>query len=138
MNDEWLHGAFNAGLRCNTEADMLDGIPVGIVRVTIGAVNTLEDVDALVACLSRNLMEQKDHVQATVEIYDKKHEGVLESRSPSAVSEVKSIRIEPMTSGREEHDKAPKISRRPFLWLERRRDWLSALIHTGSSGGSPS
>jgi hypothetical protein len=98
----------------------------------------LEDVDALVACLSRNLMEQKDHVQATVEIYDKKHEGVLESRSPSAVSEVKSIRIEPMTSGREEHDKAPKISRRPFLWLERRRDWLSALIHTGSSGGSPS
>ena len=131
MNDEWLRGAFDAGLRCNTEADMLDGIPVGIVRVTIGAVNTLEDVDALVACLSRDLMEQKDRVQATMKMYDKKDEGILESRSPSAVSEIKDIRIEPMTSGREEQDNAPKTPRRLFPWLGRRRSWLSALMHTG-------
>ena len=116
---------------------MLDGIPVGIVRVTIGAVNTLEDVDTLVACLSRDLMEQKDHVQATVKMYDKKDEGILGSRSPSAVSEINGIRIEPMTSRREEHDNAPKTSRRPFPWLARRRSWLSAMIHTGRSAGSP-
>jgi molybdenum cofactor sulfurtransferase len=112
------------------EADMVEGIPVGIVRVTIGAVSTLEDIDALVECLSRNVVEQKDHLQAAVEIYSKKNEWIMGTRCPSTVWEMTGIRIEPTTSRREKHASTSKPPRRIFPWLGRRRGWLSALMQT--------
>jgi molybdenum cofactor sulfurtransferase len=127
---EWLRGAFDAGFRCNTDADILGGIPIGIVRVTLGAMSTLEDVDALVNCLLRSVVEHRDGFHATVEVYGKKREWMLESRSPS-VSETTEIGTEPATPGRGEHASAVDTRRRLFPWLKRRRIWLSALVQTG-------
>jgi molybdenum cofactor sulfurtransferase len=125
-----LRGAFDAGYRCNTDNDILDGIPVGIVRVTLGAMSTLDDVDALVNRLSQVFVENEDHLQATAEACRTKKEWILDSRCPS-VSEVAEIRIDPTTPRREEDADAVSTRRRMFPWLRKRRRWLSALIQLG-------
>jgi molybdenum cofactor sulfurtransferase len=58
IDSEWLWRAFDDGFRCNTEADILGGMPVGIVRVTLGAMSTMEDVETLIRCLQRNFVEK--------------------------------------------------------------------------------
>ncbi|EOA81979.1 uncharacterized protein SETTUDRAFT_156859 [Exserohilum turcica Et28A] len=52
LNSEWLRKAFEKGYRCNTEQDVVEQIPVGVVRVTFGAMSTLEDVEKLVSSLA--------------------------------------------------------------------------------------
>ncbi|KAH7381524.1 pyridoxal phosphate-dependent transferase [Pyrenochaeta sp. MPI-SDFR-AT-0127] len=59
VDAEWLRSAFDEEFRCNTEIDVLRGVPIGMVRVTFGAMNTLEDVNTLVSFIDRNLVEHK-------------------------------------------------------------------------------
>jgi molybdenum cofactor sulfurtransferase len=116
VKSEWLRGVFDAGFRCNVEADLVEGIPVGIVRITFGAMNTLEDVDALVECLSRNAVEHRDYTQATAQAYGKKKEWILESRSASVVSQMTTTRIEPESPDREKCTTASKTPRILMPW----------------------
>jgi molybdenum cofactor sulfurtransferase len=117
----WLRGAFDAGFRCNTQADLLEGVPIGIVRVTLGAISTLEDVHTLVSCLSRSVVEHRDHLHETAQAYSKKKEWVLESRSPSPVSESSTIRIEPAPPGSEKPMTVFKNLRSLVPWWSRRK-----------------
>ncbi|KAI4912703.1 hypothetical protein J4E90_006109 [Alternaria incomplexa] len=117
----WIRGAFDAGLRCNTEADVVDGVPFGIVRVTLGAMSTLEDVETLVSCLSRNVVERRGPLQETAQVRDKSKEWVEESRSPSAVSEMTTTRIDPPFLGQRERTTTLKTPRSLISWLRRRK-----------------
>ena len=117
----WIRGAFDAGLRCNTEADVVDGVPFGIVRVTLGAMSTLEDVETLVGCLSRNVVERQGPLQETAQVRDKSKEWVEESRSPSAVSEMTTTRIDPPSLGHGEHTTTLKTPGSFMSWLRRRK-----------------
>jgi len=117
----WIRGAFDAGLRCNTEADVVDGVPFGIVRVTLGAMSTLEDVETLVSCLSRNVVERRGPLQETAQVRDKSKEWVEESRSPSAVSEMTITRIDPPFLGHGERMTTLKTPGSLISWLRRRK-----------------
>ncbi|KAI8941676.1 hypothetical protein NX059_002888 [Plenodomus lindquistii] len=57
VDTDWLRRAFNQDFRCNTEVDVLKGVPIGMVRASLGAMSTLEDVDALVCSINRQFME---------------------------------------------------------------------------------
>jgi molybdenum cofactor sulfurtransferase len=58
IDPSWLKDAFDSGLRCNTEQDVVDGKPVGMVRITFGAMSTMADVDALVDVIAENLVDK--------------------------------------------------------------------------------
>lgn len=63
VDAEWLRRAFEEGFRCNTDVDVLKGVPIGMVRVTFGAMSTLGDVDVLTRSLKRHFM---DHTTITM------------------------------------------------------------------------
>jgi molybdenum cofactor sulfurtransferase len=48
----------SAGFRCNTKQDIIDGKPIGIVRITFGAMSTMSDVDALVDVVEKRIMDR--------------------------------------------------------------------------------
>lgn len=43
---------FSAGFRCGNENDIVNGKPTGVIRVSLGAMSTLSDVDKFIAFLS--------------------------------------------------------------------------------------
>ncbi|KAI2619555.1 PLP-dependent transferase [Hypomontagnella submonticulosa] len=40
---------FSAGFRCGTESDIMSGRPTGVIRVSLGAMSTISDVDKFIA-----------------------------------------------------------------------------------------
>lgn len=42
---------FSAGQRCGTENDVMNGKPIGMIRVSIGAMSTMSDADSFIAFL---------------------------------------------------------------------------------------
>jgi molybdenum cofactor sulfurtransferase len=93
MKAEWLRGAFEDGFRCDTEVDTLEGVPVGIVRVTFGAMSTMEDVETLVSCLCRKFVERKKTSKPSSAYIPRyviaKKDSMMESREPSICREVR-------------------------------------------------
>lgn len=77
IKTDWLRGAFDEGWRCNTDADVMAGIPIGIVRVTFGAMSTMEDVEALVRSLSRNVVEHEAAIDAKASSYVKRKDSAI-------------------------------------------------------------
>lgn len=75
-----LREAFEDGYRCNTETDILGGLPVGVVRVTLGAMSTLEDIETLMSCLSGNIVDWKDDLHASANVCAEKKDSFMESR----------------------------------------------------------
>ena len=59
VNLEWMRSAFDEGFRCNTEVDVLRGVPIGMVRASLGAMSTLDDVEILVDSIKRHYREEK-------------------------------------------------------------------------------
>ncbi|OWY49401.1 PLP-dependent transferase [Alternaria alternata] len=53
-----LKDAYDTGFRCNTDQDILNGKPVGLVRITFGAVSTMADVDALMDAIADNFVDE--------------------------------------------------------------------------------
>ena len=53
---------FSAGLRCGDDHDIMDGRPTGILRVSLGAMSSLGDVDALVRFVDEFYVEKHAHV----------------------------------------------------------------------------
>jgi molybdenum cofactor sulfurtransferase len=87
VNAEWLRRAFDEGFRCNTEADILEGVPVGVVRVTLGAMSTMEDVETLMKFLHMNFVEHEDDLQTNTSSHIKRKDSVMGSREPSELTE---------------------------------------------------
>jgi len=51
--------AYTEGFRCNQQDDVRQGdVLFGMVRVTLGAMSTLEDVDKLASCVERELVDR--------------------------------------------------------------------------------
>ncbi|KAE8842671.1 hypothetical protein P3342_003473 [Pyrenophora teres f. teres] len=86
LDAKLLRKAFDEGYRCNTETDILAGIPVGVVRVTFGAMSTLEDIEILISCLFRNFVDHKDGLNNSASSPDEKKDSLMESRQPDAVA----------------------------------------------------
>ncbi|KAG9387314.1 Molybdenum cofactor sulfurase [Pyrenophora tritici-repentis] len=87
LDAKWLRKAFDEGYRCNTETDVLAGVPVGVVRVTLGAMSTLEDIETLISCLYRNFVDNKDGLNNSARSSDEKKDSLMESKQPNAVAE---------------------------------------------------
>jgi molybdenum cofactor sulfurtransferase len=102
MKAEWLRAAFEDGFRCDTGVDTLEGVPVGIVRVTLGAMSTMEDVETLIGCLDRNFVERKKLLKPSSTyipryVTTEKKDSLMESRESSADAEKFAIRVDTRT-----------------------------------------
>ncbi|KAJ5335653.1 uncharacterized protein N7506_005589 [Penicillium brevicompactum] len=53
-----LRRHYAAGLRCGDDHDLLDGRPTGIVRVSLGAMTNLEDIDSLIDFIEKFYVEK--------------------------------------------------------------------------------
>jgi len=53
-----LKDAYDSGFRCNTDQDILDGNPVGLVRITLGAISTMADIDVLMDVIAENFVDK--------------------------------------------------------------------------------
>jgi len=51
---------FSAGFRCGHDNDIMGGKPTGVLRVSLGAMSTLQDVDAFVDLLREFFVEPED------------------------------------------------------------------------------
>lgn len=49
---------FSVGFRCGSENDIIAGKPTGVIRVSLGAMSTMSDVDSFVAFISEFYCEQ--------------------------------------------------------------------------------
>lgn len=126
----WLRKAFERGYRCNTELDIVEGIPVGVVRVTFGAMSTYEDVEKLVDVLSQYVLQEEGNLQFTEITHTEKKDsgmGYRENKSATGVSKSPS---EGTDSGRNEPIKSVLPT------VRRRRCELRRLLGLCSSKGS--
>jgi hypothetical protein len=101
MKAEWLRAAFEDGFRCDTGVDTLEGVPIGIVRVTLGAMSTMEDVETLIGCLERNFVERNKVLKPSSRYIPRyvteKKDSLMESRESSADAEKFAIRVDTRT-----------------------------------------
>jgi len=93
LEAKWLRKAFDEGYRCNTETDILAGVPVGVVRVTLGAMSTLDDVETLISCLSKNVVDRN-----STTVCAEKKDSLMESRQPDIAEEPFGVRSEAATA----------------------------------------
>ncbi|KAF1837575.1 PLP-dependent transferase [Decorospora gaudefroyi] len=126
MKAEWLRRAFEGGFRCNTAADILEGKPVGVVRVTLGAMSTMNDVDALVDCLRQHFAEKKGDLNTDVGGQVEKIDSVGDPREPSAVAEHLEYRI--TESATSDKDPPAQTSDTLSSWLSLRKIWGHCLF----------
>jgi molybdenum cofactor sulfurtransferase len=54
-----MHENFSAGQRCGNENDIMRGKPTGMIRVSLGAMSTLKDVDSFVTFLREFFVQSK-------------------------------------------------------------------------------
>ncbi|KAI5289176.1 hypothetical protein KEM52_000884 [Ascosphaera acerosa] len=52
---------YAAGQRCGDDRDVIDGVPTGAVRVSLGAMSTLQDVETFIAFLKEFYLQVGDH-----------------------------------------------------------------------------
>ena len=57
-----LRRNFATGMRCGDDLDVLDGKPTGVVRVSLGAMSSLEDVERFVDFVKGELVEEKKRI----------------------------------------------------------------------------
>lgn len=89
----WLRNAFTEDFRCNTEIDVLHGVPIGMVRVTLGAMSTLKDIHALVKVISDNLVERHRNMRTLSEgVVDAFHKEKQSPETPE-LGKTQAIRI---------------------------------------------
>lgn len=65
-DSEVLQNAYMSGYRCNGEQDLMNGTPMGMVRVSFGAMSTLHDVDTFIHFAKNNFVEDGGHVNKTL------------------------------------------------------------------------
>jgi molybdenum cofactor sulfurtransferase len=122
MNAEWLRAAFERGYRCNTELDIVEGKPVGVVRITFGAANTVEDVEKLVSALSQHILQEESQLQDVQRKCIEKKDSVMGYRENEATVKALEARSELMYSGE------PKLTKHTSGIVGSRRHGLRRLL----------
>lgn len=125
VDAEWLRSAFDEDFRCNTEVDVLRGVPIGMVRVTLGAMSTLEDINLLVNFINRNLVEHKgvpaiDMRPQTTSHIEKESSPSMEPEDRSDMTEIPIIST--ANPGSDQQSATRVLPRTPSLWSNMR--WL--------------
>ena len=59
-----MHENFSAGQRCGNENDIMQGKPTGMIRISLGAMSTMNDVNAFIAFV-REFFIQKESLNTT-------------------------------------------------------------------------
>ncbi|KAF3006047.1 hypothetical protein E8E13_010860 [Curvularia kusanoi] len=87
-----MHENFSAGQRCGNENDVMRGKPTGMIRVSLGAMSTMNDVDSFIAFVREFFVEKEplEVVQHSI------CEGV--EPSPSSRLHVESLSVYPIKS----------------------------------------
>ncbi|EMD61651.1 hypothetical protein COCSADRAFT_123521 [Bipolaris sorokiniana ND90Pr] len=116
LNSEWLRMAFESGYRCNTELDIVEGIPVGVVRITFGATNTIEDVEKLFSTLSQHILQEEDHLQTVERKCIGKKDSVMGYRESKAIMEDLEVQPKAMHVGdaKPTKDVSPRVRGRLY------------------------
>lgn len=57
-----LRGSYSTGLRCGDDHDILNGRPTGVIRVSLGAMTNVKDLDVLLAFLEEFYVEKAPHI----------------------------------------------------------------------------
>jgi molybdenum cofactor sulfurtransferase len=96
-----MRSAFDEGFRCNQEYDILsDNVLFGMVRVTFGAMNTMEDVEQLVRCIQDRLVDRDCHAGNVSKPLKEKSEASRGSQMTMVAEEaMDSARTEPSLRG---------------------------------------
>jgi hypothetical protein len=68
-----LKVAFEEGFRCNQHDDVREhGVPFGMVRITLGAMSTVDDIEKLLRCMQEELVDRDGRTnRRTLEIAEK-------------------------------------------------------------------
>jgi molybdenum cofactor sulfurtransferase len=89
-----LRVAFESGFRCNQRNDLREnGVPFGMVRITLGAMSTVDDIEELLRCLQEELIdhdgrmdrqafEDAEKAPGLLELMDR-HQSIVMSKSCS-------------------------------------------------------
>lgn len=122
-----MHENFSAGFRCGTDNDILNGKPTGVIRVSVGAMSTLSDLDRFLAFVDEFFV---DHQTISS----------LECPSPRLVSEphnarwhVECLTVYPIKScagWQVPHDKAWEVKAEGLAWD---REWCLISLGSGSA-----
>lgn len=67
LTDEQIQRAYYSGFRCGQKDDIRDGVPMGMVRVSFGAMSTLTDVDVFIEFIRQCFVEGRQGVKTTFE-----------------------------------------------------------------------
>ncbi|KAK6358570.1 hypothetical protein TWF730_007896 [Orbilia blumenaviensis] len=65
LSEQEMRENFAAGKRCGDEWDLMNGKPTGAIRISFGAMSTLDDVARLVSFIDEFYVEKRRHVNAT-------------------------------------------------------------------------
>jgi molybdenum cofactor sulfurtransferase len=95
--------AFDEGFRCNQQDDVREGdVPFGVVRVTFGAISTLEDVDVLATFVEDHLVDRSCKAQSGSTFVESTSIGTDREKTPSVLSKTEPRRSPSMPSKRRE------------------------------------
>lgn len=84
LSPEDIRMAFDSGFRCNQHDDVREGdVPFGVVRVTLGAMSTLEDVDTLTDFLEGCLVDYSRKTQSSSTFVESASIGMDQEKTPS-------------------------------------------------------
>ncbi|RJE17327.1 hypothetical protein PHISCL_10336, partial [Aspergillus sclerotialis] len=61
-----LRSNYSTGLRCGDDHDILNGRPTGVIRVSLGAMTNVKDIDVLLAFLDEFYVEKAPHIDGLI------------------------------------------------------------------------
>jgi molybdenum cofactor sulfurtransferase len=102
-----IRRAFDEGFRCNQQEDIREGgVLFGVVRVTLGAMSTLEDVDRFARFVEEHLVDQSLRTSASMV--------TMESEAQTPSIHEKSTRFEAKAAKREFRGTSREQSKQPW------------------------
>jgi molybdenum cofactor sulfurtransferase len=87
LSPEDIREAFDTGFRCNQDGDVREsGVLFGMVRVTLGAMSTLADIEALVRCLESRFVDKSCQSDMGEVLSGSSSTETVKGKSPSLLS----------------------------------------------------
>jgi molybdenum cofactor sulfurtransferase len=100
-SDADMRMAFDQGFRCNQQDDVVEGYaPFGVVRVTLGAMSTLEDVNILAKFVENHLVDRSCKAQSVSTFVESTSIETDREKMPSILSKPEIRRRQSMPSKR--------------------------------------
>ena len=118
LQSDDLRRFYNAGHRCDNEKDIQDGKPVGMIRISFGAMSTLQDIDKFIRFLEDFFIDKAECLDMEVE-YNASSDLVIEELSIYPIKSCGAWSIPPLTRW--------PIRKEGLAWD---REWC--LVHQGT------